>query len=252
MYMRLLHAKSKSDSILIIRHIYDREIIPRLQKMPGCLFSCLIQNDARPDEGISMTFWDTQAHADDYEQSGQFQELLNQVKPHLSEASEWKIQLSKNLKVEYQTIAEEPVLKAYTSAAYPGRMPPGGELSSMYLRILELKISDGMMDEFFRICNEEVMPALRSVQGCRYATLSESAQERNQMLSLTIWDSREDALNYENSALHIRLNEKVKHTFSDLFQWKMVLEEETGKKVMTSEDPNSAHYSIVTGQSFTA
>jgi len=252
MYMRLLHAKSKPDAISIIRQIYDQKIIPRLQKMPGCLFSCLIQNAAHPDEGISMTFWDTQAHADAYEQSGRFQELLGQVKPYLSDTSEWKIQLSKDFQVEYQAVADEPILKAYTSDAAADKMPPAGELSSMYLRILDLKIKEGKMEQFLRICKEEILPALQAVQGCRYTALSENAQERNKVLSLTIWDSRQDAMNYENSALFIRLNEKIKHTFSDLFQWKMVLEEETGKKVMTSADPYSAHYTIVTGQFFNA
>ena len=70
MFMRLVHARSKPDSIAIIQKVYAEKIIPRLQKMPGCLFSCLIQSDTHPDEGISLTLWDSQAHADTYEQSG--------------------------------------------------------------------------------------------------------------------------------------------------------------------------------------
>lgn len=251
MFMRLVHARSKPDSIAIIQQVYAEKIIPRLQKMPGCLFSCLIQSDAHPDEGISLTLWDSQAHAEAYEQSGQFQQLLGELKPFHCDSAEWKVQLSKDLRVEYQPVAEEPVLKGYTSMVQADtKILTRRELSSMYLRLFSLKIKAGMMEEFRKIYREEILPVMREVKGCRFAFMTENIQEKTEALSLTIWETKQDAINYEQSELFAELNDKVKHTFSDLYQWKMALEEEPDKKVITSEDPSSKHYTIVTGKSF--
>ena len=249
MYMRLVYARSKPDMSSIIQKIYDDKIIPRIKKMPGCLLSCLIQSDAHADEGISMTLWDSQMHAEAYDQSGLFQELLNEVKPYLSDSSEWKIQLSKELKLEYQPVPEEPALKAYTSFVQAdSKMLSESEFSFMYMRILSLKIKPGMMEEFRKIYKEDILSTLRGVKGCRYAFMAESTHDASEALSLTIWNSKQDAANYENSKVYDALMKKVKHTFSEVFQWKLTLEKESGGKVFTTVDPSSMIYTIVTGK----
>lgn len=253
MYMRLVQAKSKPGLSLKIQQVYDEKIIPQLRKMPGCLCSCLIQNESHIDEGISMTLWDSQIHAEAYEQSGLFQKLLDEVKPYLSDSSEWKIQLSKELQLEYQPVPDEPVLKAYTSFVQSdSKIVSESELSLMHVRILSLKIKAGKMEEFGKIYEEKILPALRGVKGCQYAFMTKSMQEETEALSVTIWNSKEDAINYESSELFNELLDTSKDTFLELFQWKMGLEKETAKKVVTSEDAQSEFYTIVAGKSFRA
>jgi heme-degrading monooxygenase HmoA len=106
------------------------------------------------------------------------------------------------------------------------------------------------MDEFKKLYADIIIPTLKKTPGCQYAYLTESMQEENQIISLTIWDSKEDADRYEKSGRFKELVEKVKHTFSELYQWKMALEKETGKKAKTSEDLEVSRYSVVTGKSF--
>ncbi len=251
MYMRLVYARSKPDLVWKIQEIYADKIIPRLKEMPGCLCSCLIQSDAHKDEGISMTLWDTQEHAEEYEKSGLFQKLLGEVQPYLSDSSEWKLQLSKDLKLEYQPVPEEPILKAYSSIAQTdAKAPSEKEFPSMHMRILSLTIKPGMIQDFRKIYNEEILPTLRSVKGCRYEFMTENTQDKSDVLSVTIWDSKEDAINYENSEIFKELIEKTKHTLSALFRFKAALEKESGGKVVTSEDPYSICYDIVTGKFF--
>jgi len=253
MYMRLVYARSKPDLVWKIQQIYSEKIITRLKEMPGCLCSCLIQSDAHEDEGISMTLWDSQAHAEDYEKSGIFQELLGEVRPYLSDSSEWKLQLSKELKLEYQPVPEEPVLKAFTSFVQTDtKIPSESGSPLMYLRILSLTIKPGMMEEFRKIYKEEILSILRGVKGCRYAFLTESTQDKSEVLSLTIWDSKQDAIDYESGKIFDELMEKVKHTFTELFHWKVALEKESGGKVVTTGDPRSMSYTIVTGKFFNA
>ena len=102
MYMRFVHLKIKPEAISEIQKIYNLEIIPRLQKEPGCLFVGLIKSETHPDEGISLTLWESKKQVEEYEKVGLYYELLGKVLPYLSESSVWKFQLSKDMKLEYK------------------------------------------------------------------------------------------------------------------------------------------------------
>jgi heme-degrading monooxygenase HmoA len=251
MYMRLVQAKYKPDSMAKLRQVYDESIIPRLQTIPGCLCACLIKREVIRNEGISLTLWDSKEHAEEYERSGVFQELLRQAKPYLSDSSEWKIQLSKNLKLEYKPVPEEPVVTSYpTLAQAQGKIPDHEKTSLMYLRILSIKVKPGKMEEFRKIYIEEILPTLYDVKGCRYAFLTENIEEEHEAISVTIWDSKEDADEYESNMIFDTLKKRVEHTFADVYQWRAVLEMEYGSRVVTSEDPAVKTYNVVTGRSF--
>jgi len=251
MYMRFLQLKSKSANIEVLTSFYNSIAIPQLQKIPGCLFAGLVQSSTESNELISMTIWDTQENADGYEKSGVYQKLVEQMKPFLAESTEWKIQLSENLKLEYLPVPEEPVLKEYTIAAQSDFKQSNTKQSSrMYVRIVSSKIQKGKTEEFKRIYRDEIIPVLKTIKGCRYAYLSESLHEGYESLSITIWDSKEDAENYEKSGRFGEMIDKVKHTFSQFYRWKMALEKNTGGQIKTSEDLNVNKYRLVSGKSF--
>lgn len=251
MYMRLVQTKIKPDKLSELRQHYDQKVIPALKKMAGCIYACLMNSVHHSDESISLTLWDSQQHADAYEQSGVFQQLLQGAQPFLADASEWKIQLSKELKLEYLPVPEEPIVKSYAVAATTKEQDsPQARAAFLYLRIVSPKIMPGKLDEFKRLYNEEIIPVLRTVKGCRYAYLTEGVKDNSEVISITLWDSKEDAESYERSGLFNKLVEKVKHTFSELYQWKMGLEREFSGHVTTSEDLKVEHYEIVTATSF--
>ena len=251
MYMRLFHVKIKPESLSKYRQHYDETVIPQLQKMPGCLYAGLILSEHHRDECISMTLWNSQTQAEAYEKSGVYKELLQSLKPYLSDSSVWKIQLSKELKLEYQPVPEEPVVKSYAILVKANeKILVQDKTHLMYLRIVSVKIQPGKMEEFRQIYTKEVIPALRDVKGCRYVYLAESRKEKNEAFSITIWDSKQDADDYEKSGLFDELKEKLKHTFAGLYQWKMSLEKDDSKQAVTSEDLTVNYYSIVTGKSF--
>lgn len=91
---------------------------------------------------------------------------------------------------------------------------------------------------------------LRSVAGCRYVFLTEGVEERNEVISLTIWDIREAADVYEASGLFRKLTRKVQHTFSELYQWKMADEKRSSSRVTTTEDLDVKGYDVVSGTIF--
>lgn len=251
MYMRLLQMKVKPEHLMELRRQYDDIILPAFMKIEGCQYACLIQADQREDECVSMTLWDTQAHAEEYERSGLFRKLVGVLQPYLADSSEWKVQLSSDLTLEYAPVPEEPVVKSYSVAASSQeKLAPEGVPERMYVRLFSPKIQPGKMEEFRNLYVQLVIPALRNVKGCRYAYLTQSVSEENECISITIWDSKEDAENYENSVLFKELLKKVRHTFSELYQWKMGLEKESGKQAVTSEDLVVSAYSVVTGKTF--
>jgi len=251
MYMRLVQAKFTPDSLPHIQKIYEDKIIPQLQKTQGCLCACLIHSEHDNNEGMSLTLWASQADAEAYDKSGLFLELLGKVKPHFSDSSEWKIQLSEDLQLEYQPVPDEPIVKSYTTTAQSDKqIPDHDETSLMYLRITYNKIQPGKMEEFRKIYIEEIIPALQTVPGCLYAFLTENIEKENEAISITIWNSKQAAIEYETGRLFEQLIDKAKHTFSGLYQWKLALEREHPAKVKTSEDLAVTTYNVVTGKNF--
>ena len=106
------------------------------------------------------------------------------------------------------------------------------------------------MEEFRRIYETVIKPEIQKVKGCRYVYLTGSMKNPDQVISLTIWDTKEDADAYEHSGVFTQLVKQVEHTFSEMHQWKMQLEKETHSRVVTSEELTVDGYSIVTGKSF--
>ena len=91
---------------------------------------------------------------------------------------------------------------------------------------------------------------MRKFSGCRFAFITENVKDEHAVLSVTLWQSKEDAEAYEKSGHFQTFLKKVEHTFASLYRWKMALESEEGGHVVTSEDLSVDEYSIVTGKSF--
>jgi quinol monooxygenase YgiN len=251
MFMRLVQVKVKSETADQMPLLYSTTIIPTLQKTPGCLYASLIKSTHDPDEAISMTLWDSLDHAEAYEQGGMFQKLMNEITPFLSDSSEWRIQLSKDFSWEYIPSREEPVVKSYkVTTTFPA--PPSTEESAgpLYVRILSVRLKPGRLEEFAALYNAEILPMLQRVHGCRYAFLTEGVTERNEVISITIWDHKEAADVYEESGLFRKLTRKVQHTFSELYQWKLSVEKRSSVHVSSTEDLNVSGYNVVSGKVF--
>lgn len=251
MYMRFVNVRYKPGELSKIRDVYDTTIIPRLEKVEGCLCVCAIVSDKDPEEGISLTLWETPGHARAYEKSGVYTELLEKVKPYLIDTIEWRVQLSKEMTVEYQPVEKEPVIQTFTTAAQlDSNLPAHDKSDLMYLRIVSVQLQPGKSNEFKVIYENDILPALKKLKGCRFAFMTKSSEDENRVVSISLWDSKQDADAYEKSGLFKELREKTKHTYSDFYRWKMALEREYGGRVMTSEDMKLDTYQVVIGKSF--
>jgi heme-degrading monooxygenase HmoA len=129
-------------------------------------------------------------------------------------------------------------------------LTPEGKLFNMYLRIVSVKLKPGKLEEYKRVYESEIIPALRATKGCRHAYLTTPKTGDNEAISVTLWDSKVDADAYEQSGLFRQLLEKTKHLYSELFQWKMHLDNLHRGQAATSEDLQVHGYTVVTGRSF--
>ncbi len=252
MYMRLVQTKVKPDGLEMMKEYYDKKIVPALQRTAGCLYACLMRSARQPEEIISMTLWETQPHADAYEKSGPFRQLMDGAKPYLAESSEWKIQLTKEMTLEYAPVSEEPTVSSYavSAASDTNTHAPENQTPDTYLRLVSVKLKPGKLDEYKRMYESEIIPSLQATRGCRHAYLTTPNSQGNEAISITIWDRKTDAEAYERSGLFARLLEKTKHLYSELFQWKMHLDHQHPGQSATSEDMQVQGYSVVTGRSF--
>ncbi len=251
MYMRLLQLQAKPEELPNLRRFYEAVIVPTLQKTPGCLYACLMQSVQRDEEVISMTLWESPAHASAYEKSGTYQKLLDEARPMLADSTEWRMQLTKDLKLDYSPVPAEPTIKASPIEAMSGESKSAGPRpGQMFLRIVSVTVKPGMLEEYKNRYVNEVIPGFQQTKGCRHAYLTFGSEDNNQAFSVTIWDSREAAEEYERSGRFAHLLDKVKHTFTDLVQWKMKLDKSQHAQSATSDELKVEGYSIVSGKSF--
>ena len=251
MHMRLVQVEVRGGLIDRLRELYAERIVPALEAVDGCRYAGLMQSVHHPEHCISLTLWDNQDKAGAYERGGLYRQLLEESKPYLSDASEYTIRLSEDLKLEYVNLQPEPVVKTYPVAVQDEihdtetRKP-----AAMWIRIVSLKILPGKLDEFKRLHAEQVIPKLRNVPGCRYAYLLESEDRSHELIAVTSWDSREDAENSMRLGVFDEILELEKSTLSNLYQWKMNLGKAKGSLASTSEDVLVEDYTILTGKDF--
>ena len=213
MFMRFVHITIDVDRLIAFQQMYVRVILAELEKTKGCLYAGLLQSVERPGEGISLTLWNSAGDAEQYERSGTYSRLLAQAKPFFPETSDWTVHLSEDFRVEYVPVERDPVIETYAdpTEADAGVFTPASP-QRLFIRIAALHVRPGMMVEFNSAYRDEIIPALRRVTGCRYAHLTGRRNEPEELISVTIWNSRADAETYEASGAFEALAEKVNHT----------------------------------------
>lgn len=251
MFIRFVHVSVKPEHVVDIRNLYESTVVPTLQKVSGCLFAGLIRNEHKPEEFTSMTLWKSGEQAVAYEQGPVYKELLEVSRQYLADSTEWRIQLTKDLELEYAPVPQEPVINTFeVKAEKEGSAMRSSYFPSMYVRIVSVQLQEGKMEEFREVYEHEILPVLREVRGCHYVFLTEGSSDRNEVISITVWDSKQDADAYESSGLFNELTERIQHTLSEIYQWKMNLQRQGGKQVVTTADVNVQSFSGVVGKSF--
>lgn len=250
MFLRLFQLKVGIGNIAEFEQFYYKSVFQELKTVSGCLFASLIKGGSSSGEFISMSIWEKQSQAEAYSKSHPYQNLVKKLEPMLAHSTEWKIELSQDSELHYTPIPLKPSLTHYQVTAFSelGNMTEI-KAQDMFVRIVNAKIKDGSLPELRQIYNEQLIPALKATDGCLYAYLTENMHYNQEVISLTIWENKIFAEEYEKTGQFSKLVDKVKHTFSNYYQWKMQLENKKAQTV-TSDDLTVTKYHMVTGETF--
>jgi len=242
--------KIKQEEVPGLTRLYEERIIPALGTVGGCLYACLVQSDHQEDEGISMTLWHSEDDASRYERSGLFKRLVEEARPFFADLTEWKLELTKDFTLEYTPTGAEPTLKTFSVSTSSGSTASVTEgTHHPFLRIVSLHIKPGKLKEYKEIYQRDIIPALMATHGCHFSCLSTPTNESNEAISVTLWNSRTNAEDYERKGTFNQLLEGIRHTLSDLTQLKM---QGAGTRLpsVTSEDVEVDGFHLIASKSF--
>ena len=79
------------------------------------------------------------------------------------------------------------------------------------------KLRLGAWEQYESFYNERVEPTLKSVKGLRERQLLRSTEDPDEGMTLSMWDSQEDLLNYERSELRQTLAKEAEHLYRGEF-----------------------------------
>jgi heme-degrading monooxygenase HmoA len=245
MFMRTVKMYIKLDEIEDFREAYKEKILSAFSKINGCRSAFLMQSTQTPEECVSLTFWKSDQDAHAFEESGRYEQLVKFLSPHFSESYELQIRLTKDLKLEYSS-SKEPEIRRFEVASHHDSKNSG----ETHVRMVSLKFKEGMVSEFKKHYQEKVIPVLRSVHGCKTAFLAAPADNPNELISVTEWETEDAAQAYEHGGQFDQILESQRHFFSALYDWGMKRQKQTGSKVATSDDVSVDHHNVLVGRTF--
>ena len=79
----------------------------------------------------------------------------------------------------------------------------------MIIRLTFLEIPNEKVEDLKKLYQEELMPAVRQQKGNLECKLLEPVNAEDEYISMTVWESQEDAVNY-SSSLYRQLVGRVK------------------------------------------
>lgn len=245
MFMRTVKMFIKQNKVQDFRALYEEHVLGAFSKVRGCRYGALLQSTQNPEECISLTFWTSEAYVHAYEQSGEYEQLVKILSPHFSESSELQIRLTKDLKIEYSS-SKDPEVRTF-ELAYQQDSKSTGEI---LLRMVSLKFREGKVEEFKKHYEENVIPVLCSIKGCRRAFLAAPSDSPNELISVTEWEDERAAQAYEHGGQFDAILQSQRHFFSGLSNWGMTGQKRTGNRVATSDDVRVDRHHLLVGRSF--
>jgi heme-degrading monooxygenase HmoA len=86
----------------------------------------------------------------------------------------------------------------------------------MYVRMTFFKVKDGKMDALRDLYNKDVISAHKNHKGIRFVHLLECLENRNDGISVTVWDTKADLDAYEATGDYDRLRGLFNEMYSNV------------------------------------
>jgi heme-degrading monooxygenase HmoA len=96
----------------------------------------------------------------------------------------------------------------------------------MYLRTVTHTVQNDKVIHLVETYERMILPALRSTSGCIFASLLQNTGNVQECISLTIWKSQQESLDYEESGLFRQLVNSLRPFFIESNEWNLELTED--------------------------
>lgn len=96
----------------------------------------------------------------------------------------------------------------------------------MLMRLVEVILKPETVDEFRAIYRNKIIAVLEQTPGCLFAGLLQSVDKSNQLVSLTLWESKGDARSYVESGIFQKNLDLVIPYMEESSEWKIQLTKE--------------------------
>lgn len=96
----------------------------------------------------------------------------------------------------------------------------------MYMRFVRINIEPDRADDFERLYENRIAPALHDTEGCLFAGLMARRGPTEECISMTLWETAGDARRYEDSGLFETLLEEASTMIADSSEWRIRLSDD--------------------------
>lgn len=93
----------------------------------------------------------------------------------------------------------------------------------MLMRLVEAKIAPELLNDFEALYRERIIPVLEHTAGCLFAGLLQSLSKTEQLVSLTLWQSKEKAQEYVESGVFQKNLDLATPYMEESSEWKIQL-----------------------------
>ena len=114
----------------------------------------------------------------------------------------------------------------------------------MFMRLVNLKVKEGRLNDFARFYEERTIPALQDVKGCLYASLLKPTDDDVECVSMTMWRRREDVDAYEKSGLYDELLDEMDDMMAEVVEWKVASAGQSKRDLHLLQDPDVEAYPV--------
>ncbi|MGA9405809.1 MAG: hypothetical protein WBW71_01625 [Bacteroidota bacterium] len=169
--------------------VYADSILSALRSTPGCVFASLLQNTGNAQECISLTIWNSRKESNDYEESGLYPRLVNALRPFFAESTEWKLELSENLSLEYTPIKVEPTVERFDDSVAGSENISRLKAKPFAAHILRFTVQEDQSNTFEALFASDIHPKYKMHKGFIDLVL---VRERHKFHIISFWDETVD------------------------------------------------------------
>lgn len=117
----------------------------------------------------------------------------------------------------------------------------------MLMRLVEAKLKPGTLDEFESIYRDKIISELEATSGCVFAGLLQNINESNQLVSLTLWESKKQVRDYIVSGTFQKNLDLATPFMEESSEWKIQLtKEDVLNYEPVKQEPIIKSYSVKT------